>query len=107
MEESPKSRAELFLGQLAFARPPVPHGVNQRQEFVQRGVFPGGLRHGLVQRLERNATYLAFGVRPDGGRSPSTICAARGGAACAVGMPRVASPRWAGNAYFTPWNLAS
>ena len=56
-EEPPEARAQLLFRQLALTHPPVPHGVDERQELVERGVFPRGRRRGLVQKLERDAAH--------------------------------------------------
>jgi hypothetical protein len=75
----------------------------QRKELIQHSVLSGGLWNGLAQRLEPDASNLAFRVGPDRRRVSllPRIWAFKGGAAYAVGRPRADSPRWARNTYFT------
>ena len=46
-----------FSASLRSRTRPSPHGVDQRQELVERGVFPRGRRRGLLQKLERDAAH--------------------------------------------------
>src|SRR6266540_2059805 len=64
-EESPKACAQLFLRKLPLARASVAQRIDQGQQFVEYRVLLCGFRRGLVQWLERDASYVALRIRPD------------------------------------------